>query len=630
MLRGYFNSIGLRMALIEPGSFLMGNDDPETSRKVGGPEPLPRGDWDERPVHKVTISSPFYISAAEIIEEQYRRFDPSHEAGDFSPSVTGVSWGDAVAFCEWLSEVQGKTHRLPTEAEWEYACRAGTETLFASGDAPPEHGWANAWGLENMHAGVAEWCLDWHGMYPSDEQTDPVGPAQGFARVVRGGSAHDLRSQTSPHHGTDPYYRRSANRAGAPPGYRSRLIGFRIVEAPMPQTEPTPYRLPLACQRVDQTQAGCFGTNSESRSIAAYVRIGPPPEVPHCRKRPLLPIPPENSTPEAVEAAGMHPGILWHNHSPALEVCPNGDLLAVYFTASNPSAENWPNVALIATRLRFGSDQWDMPDMLIDLPDLVTGPSLLWNDDGVPRLFLGAIGMPGVAFLWTSSTDNGATWGEIRIVKPVGEVGGFTPQPINSSFRGPDGAMYVASDGDGNDSLLWVSRDNGETWRDTGGRTGGRHTTFVLLKDGRILGMGGKHGSIDGFMTKSISRDWGGTWEVSKSPFPALGGNQRPTIIRLASGRLFFAGDFQHFNGSQPEGVTERGAYVALSEDEGETWRVKKLEDALPHEAATIADPPGTLGYAVARQAPNGLVHLITSMNRQAMHFEMNELFVGL
>ena len=191
--------------------------------------------------------------------------------------------------------------------------------------------------------------------------------------------------------------------------------------------------------------------------------------------------------------------------------------------------------------------------------------------------------------------------------------------------------MYVGSDAVNAESVLWKSKDDGKTWSDPGGRTNGRHTAFAILKDGRLLGMGGKNSDIDGFMPKSISKDGGKTWQFSKTPFPALASNQRPTLVRLKSGRLFFAGDAQDNAGKQPDGFTmPRGAYVALSDDEGETWKIKRLPGAEDHETPARAKRLGgpTLGYAVAAQAPNGVIHLITSMNAQALHFALNEAWM--
>ena len=123
---------------------------------------------------------------------------------------------------------------------------------------------------------------------------------------------------------------------------------------------------------------------------------------------------------------------------------------------------------------------------------------------------------------------------------------------------------------------------------------------------------------------------------MSKTPFPALATNQRPSLVRLASGRLFFAGDYQDRQGLQPEAVKERGAFVALSDDDGRTWKMKKLPGTLPHESYSLAPPErrarmmssGTLGYSVAAQAPNGVIHLVTSMNHPSQHFEMNEAWI--
>ena len=96
-------------------------------------------------------------------------------------------------------------------------------------------------------------------------------------------------------------------------------------------------------------------------------------------------------------------------------------------------------------------------------------------------------------------------------------------------------------------------------------------------------------------------------------------------ILRLQSGRLFFAGDFQQISGKAPAGITERGSYVALSDDDGLTWRIKRVALARPHYGKDPKRAPTTLGYCIAAQAPNGVIHLTTSMSHPALHFEMNE-----
>ncbi len=618
------NSLGMRLLKILAGSFLMGNEAP--TPRLGGPAHLPNGDWDERPVHKVKISKDFLMSETEITEEQFRQFRPDFKTVQkIAPYAGGMSWDDAVAFCQWLSQKEKTHYRLPTEAEWEYACRAGTTTHFASGDSAPKADWANQWGLRNMHTGALEWCLDWHGLYSWEEQTDPVGPGTGIARIIRGGGMTPRRQPGTANF--DPFiqnfYSRSANRSGCVPDYSGEMpIGFRIVQAPPVKTPPAKNLPPFVTQSVKQnTNFAQFGANLKQ---------------PFFKRRSILPIPLENVTKEATLAAGLHPSFLPHNHSPAVEVCPNGDVFAVYYTSDD---EYTGDVALIATRLRFGADEWDMPDYLFDLPDMNDASPMLWTDHGQLNLFWGGPATTlDVVLRWTSSKDNGATWSKVRFIKPTTGKIDFRAQPINTGFRDQKGAMYVAADGAEDDSMLWVSHDEGKTWGDAGGRTAGRHTTFVLLKDGRILGLGGKNTGIEGFMPQVLSGDGGKTWGTpTKTPFPTVGGNQRPCIIRLASGRLLVAGDYQDIKGVQPKGFSKRGSYVAISEDEGTTWKFKSIPQTLPHESripgitahASSSHSDGTLGYCVMRQAPNGRIHLITSMNHPSLHFEFNEAWIS-
>ncbi len=586
----FTNSIGMVMILIQAGEFLMGSN-------------IPPAKWDEMPAHKVKISRPFYISETEVTIEQFHQFKTEFDGATyFDPYVTGVSWYDAMAFCQWLSEKEGKPYRLPTEAEWEYVCKA-----------------ENVYGVKNMLSGPKEWCLDWYGEYTQEDQIDPVGMKYGIAKVIRGGGL-DIGSSYS---NSDNYIRPS-NRAGIAPsfGYRSgsindfgkHEIGFRIVQADMPKTKPREYIAPYVQQGVKQSDPN--------------VKHSPDPQKPYFRKRYLLPTPPENSSKNDIISAGLHPSFMGHNHSPALEVCPNGDVLLIIYTSYH---EYEPEVSLIASRLRFGTEQWDMPDPIFDFPNVNDHAPLLWNDNGILHLFWGNPRLNNAfPFQWTSSKDNGATWDEIKFPDFVNKVSNHSRQPINTAFRDNNGTMFVSSDAHGGTSVLWASKDDGKTWYDTEGRSAGRHTTYVLLKDGSILGMGGKNTDIEGYMPKAISQDGGRTWEVTKSQFCCLGANQRPCILRLQSGRLFFAGDFQRIDGFQPEEIKQRGAFVALSEDEGNTWHIKKLCGAQMHENPEVAKAMKgeTIGYSVARQAPNGIIHLITTMNQPCLHFEMNEAWI--
>jgi formylglycine-generating enzyme required for sulfatase activity len=619
------NSLGMQLVRIQPGSFEMGVDSTPFSRQmVSAPKGTvydrsPEGDYDETPVHKVTITHPFYLGETEVTVDQFRKFRSEFQ-GDphFAPYASGLSWNDAVAFCDWLSRKERKPYRLPTEAEWEYACRAGSHTLFSSGTAPPAPETANPWGVKNMHTGVAEWCLDWHGLYPKSPQTDPVGPASGYTKVVRGGGLdqRDIRTFGQPpaeplkyQPASLPYYTRSANRASMAPAFASRTgnIGFRVVEAELPKTEPLPYTPPFFETAVKQTPV--------------ETTRGPDPARPYYRTHPLFPNIGDRSMRAVGWKIGLAPGLGKAYHNSAVQAMPNGDLLAAYY--NTPEYEDDPDQTILIMRRRFGAENWDMPDVWPDFADAADAAPVIWNDRqgsvaGRVWIFWGSPRMIGAyPFQYMTSLDNGATWSAVSFPNLRGEVGLYTPQPIDSVVRAPNGTIYIPIDAKGGSSALFASRDDGRVWFDTGGRTAGRHTTLVVGKDGSLIGFGGKNTNIEGFMPVAISRDGGKTYVKAKTQFLPLGSGQRPSVIRLASGRLFFVADASIHKGAPPSGPVKPGAIAALSDDDGKTWQSRTL--------------PGltTAGYVTAAQGPDGVIHIVTSKNKPAdIEIEINEAWV--
>src|SRR5581483_5500821 len=429
---GNVNSLGMTMVRVAAGSFDMGVDSTplpkELTKGANGviyDRPYDTGDYDETPVHKVTISQPFLISATEVTVDQYRKFRPDFKANDYyAPYVSGVSWYDAAAFCQWLSEKEGKTNRLPTEAEWEYAARAGSRTPFSSGAMPPAPETANAWGIKNMHTGVAEWVLDWHGMYPSAAQTDPVGPASGIAKVVRGGGLDYKQSKTDggKHLPAEmAYYERSANRASMAPVFASATgnIGFRVVQAAMPKTAPLPVE-PRLTQLVVTAKPDW--------------KIAPDMAKPYYRTRPMFPNLGGRDMRAVGWKLGLEPGLGVAYHNSAVVVCPNGDLLAAYY--NTPKEEDDPDQTILTMRLRYGTEEWEMPEPWPDFADAADAAPVFWNEGGKIWFFFGSPRLlGGPPFQYMTSTDNGATWSAVAMPKLTGEVGKFTPQPINSVVR---------------------------------------------------------------------------------------------------------------------------------------------------------------------------------------------------
>ena len=234
------NSLGMKFVYIEPGTFTMGSPTSELGRESNETQ------------HQVTLTKGYYMQTTEVTQGQWKAVmgtNPSSfdTCGDNCP-VEGVSWNDAQSFITALNALGEGTYRLPTEAQWEYACRAGSTTAFANGEITQTRcdndpnlnamGWycgnagvtphpvaqkqANAWGLYDMHGNVFEWCQDWYDDYPSGSVTDPIGPTSGSYRVFRGGSW-----------GYDSQYCRSAIRYHGTTDYRYYDFGgFRVALLP--------------------------------------------------------------------------------------------------------------------------------------------------------------------------------------------------------------------------------------------------------------------------------------------------------------------------------------------------------------------------------------------------------------
>jgi len=231
----FTNSIGMKFVWIEPGSFMMGSPKDEKQR------------FDNETQHKVTLTKGFYMGVHTVTQEQWQKVmgnNPSHFKGEKDLPVENVSWDNCQEFIKKMREKDKKPYRLPSEAEWEYACRAGTKTPFHFGETistdqanfdgnfiygDGKKGKnrekttsvgnfpANAWGLHDMHGNVWQWCEDWFGAYEIKETADPKGPEKGTERVLRGGSWN--------YH---PRHCRSTFRAGNEPASRRTYYGFRV------------------------------------------------------------------------------------------------------------------------------------------------------------------------------------------------------------------------------------------------------------------------------------------------------------------------------------------------------------------------------------------------------------------
>ena len=663
----FTNSIGMKFARIEPDSFIMGNkrilservsnvtELIDTRRHLNMFRFAPAGDFDEQPVHHVTITKPFYMGMTEVTNTQYEKFDPRHmllrgknaHSIDHNEAVIYVSWHDAKAFCAWLSKKEGLPYRLPTEAEWEYACRAGTQSGFwdgpdgrTSGDGTPKgriknpnNVWfpdvfrgqgrkdlcllhvaklkPNPWGLYDMHGNVEEWCEDWYGPYLRDNYKDPVGYADGDFKVTRGGS-----------HSTVAFYLRSANRMGTLPEDKHHMIGFRVVLGEMPKTKPLPVPAPPANQR------------NVKQGVPADILKGPDP------KKPYFAEPREFVTIHENESGPLFGK---HNHCPAVTECPNGDILAIWYSTVT---ERGRELVIAANRLRWGNKDWDKATPFWDAPDRNDHTSDVWWDGKKTIYHFNGLSTAAtwgpLAIIMRTSTDSGATWSKARLIQPEHHDRRMV---IASTFRSKEGYIVLPCDAtpsSGGGSLVHISKDQGKTWYDSGGTTRGIHAGVAQLTDGRLIALGRSDPVINergiGRMPTSISVDMGRTWTYSASPFPRVSGGQRPVLRRLKEGPLLLV-SFAWSTDPEPVAVTDTsgkkriisGMFAALSYDDGATWPVARLvstDPAVPRkypgkniEMFTMSRSTAEGGgYLTATQARNGVIHLLSSR----LHYAFN------
>lgn len=640
------NTLGMQFVSIPAGYFMMGQDHPVADyRMMKHPEKSDDADWDERPVHKVVLGQEIQMSTTEVTLGQYRAFSPEfmENKGRDNEAVRNISWYDATAFCEWLSRKEGRPYRLPTEAEWEYACRAGTVTPFHTGDMllPESHRWfgnkgvldryfegreippeycvskdapiltvaqtpANAWGLYDMHGNVAEWCIDWYGPYEAEEQGNPLGRESGNFKVFRGGN-HSVFARLT----------RSANRSAWIPETRSEKIGFRVVLGDLPKGA----FLPMV-ERPNILQ-GSVQRRSVGEEAAFF--SGPRPFV----------IIPEDLCGPLFSA---------HNHSPSITECPNGDLLAVWYSCVDEAGSELCNVA---SRLVLGSESWMPAEPFWDGVDVNDhAPKVWW--DGDKKLFHFSTGFE--ENIVRTSLDNGMTWSKARAIQPRGEFG-------NQVLRLADGTLVLGNDA--RHVSLVYSTDGGQSWHyndargkendfrpgGTGHRYPGIHAPMVQLSDGRIMAISRNDKVEDqekfGFKTPiSYTKDLGKTWTYEASEFPAISSVQRAAMIRLREGPILLCSFTDQWrNWKDRKGMTFKaedgtftgyGMFAALSFDDGRTWPVRRLvtpggperqvngiDRVMFKMGDAYAEP---CGYLAATQTQDGRIHLITSRN----HYTFN------
>jgi hypothetical protein len=366
-------------------------------------------------------------------------------------------------------------------------------------------------------------------------------------------------------------YCRSANRSGHFPDDANPYTGFRVVLGELPKAKPLP-----------EVQSAYQKNVKQGPATIAAVDPKKPYYVPYFidAKHPII----------LKESWG--PIFSQHNHFSAVCVCPNGDVLACWYTCVT---ERGREMAQACSRLRAGSDQWDEASLFFDVPDVNDHAPVLFSDG--KRIFhfctQSLFGWDNASNIVRWSDDNGVTWSQPTIML-TRDAPDRLSQPC-SAFQAKDGTLVLACDGDIHvDERLMISKDRGQTWKVAKGDMrkayGGKyviHPAVVPTSDGAILSfLRGPHP-----MPVLTSRDWGDTWESRTTPFPGIGGGQKIAAIRLASGAILMCSQ------DSKMALVGGGTYAALSLDDGKTW---------PH----IRKVDGVGGYMSVAQSPTGVIYL--------------------
>ncbi len=585
------------------------------------------GDFDTRPVVPVRIDHPFLISATPVTNRQYEHFDPEHKKmrGKFGFSredddaVIYVSWHDAVAYCNWLSKKEGKIYRLPSEAEWEYAARAGTRTFFSTGDELPDYYLQDAevtdftaekdkvslrvgqrppnpWGLYDMHGLVEEWVEDWYAPYHRDRSV----PGEGMFKVTRGGSF-----------GTFAYYLRSANRAAALPQTRGFTIGFRVACGdPQPERNSIDRKktFPVKQRSLEEVQRHHDPANPYFRGPRQFVRI------------------PKDS---------HGPLYHWHNHDTGIAECPNGDMLAIWYSCAK---EQGRELSVAASRLEYGAEEWSEAYSFYDTPDRNDHCPALWFDGDETIYHLNGTALSHywepLQIVLRESRDSGVTWSTPRYIAKDFGLHHMVCQPM---IRLSNSWLIFGADAHPDASVMWLSKDDGQTWTDTPGKINGIHASIVELKDGRLMALG-RGNNIDGHMPMSISSNYGMTWNAVACELPPVTFTQRFSMKRLAEGPLAIATFLPDVSKLEAHKDTDRELAklcICISYDDGLTWPVRRIlsDDAGDHGVTGMSNGriymgPGNsepTGYVSLVQARDGVIHVLSSINHYAFNLKWVE-----